>query len=70
LSQAGQASLAGDVHHAASSAFFHGFSAGNLVAAGVAAAGTIMAILLLPAHPARAGIEVPGWAQPAPAVPD
>jgi predicted MFS family arabinose efflux permease len=39
LDQAGQPALAGQVHDAASAAFFHGFSAGNLVAAGAAAAG-------------------------------
>ena len=37
---------------AASNAFFHGFSAACLVAAGVSAAGAIVSLLLLPAHPA------------------
>ena len=40
------------VHAAASTAFFHGFSAACLVAAGVSAAAAIGAWLLLPAHPA------------------
>ena len=54
LARGGHAELANAVHHAASSAFFHGFSAGNLVAACVAAGGAVMAVLLLPAQPARA----------------
>jgi hypothetical protein len=49
--QAGNAALATSLHHAASSGFFHGFSAGNLVAAGVAGAGVLMALALLPAQP-------------------
>jgi EmrB/QacA subfamily drug resistance transporter len=53
LSHAGQPIAAAAVHQAASTAFFHGFSAGNLVAAGVALAGALMAIILLPAQPAR-----------------
>jgi EmrB/QacA subfamily drug resistance transporter len=48
----GQAGLAAHVHAAASGAFFDGFSAGCLVAAGVSAAGAVMAALLLPAQPA------------------
>jgi hypothetical protein len=35
-----------------SSAFFDGFSIACLVVAGVSAAGAIVALLLLPAHPA------------------
>jgi hypothetical protein len=68
-SLAGDPTLGGQVHAAASSAFFHGFSAGCLVAAGVAAAGAIMAIVLLPAQPARHRVETPlrGQAQPVPA---
>jgi EmrB/QacA subfamily drug resistance transporter len=54
LDAAGQPALAGQVHGAASTAFFHGFSTGNLVAAGVAAAGVLMAVALLPAQPAPA----------------
>ena len=54
LDAAGQSALAGHVHSAASTAFFHGFSTGNLVAAGVSAAGVLMAVALLPAQPAPA----------------
>jgi hypothetical protein len=57
LSHGGNAGLGGDVHHAASSAFFRGFSAANLVTAGLAAAGAIMAIALLPAHPPGADVQ-------------
>jgi hypothetical protein len=67
LASTGHASLAGSLHHAASHAFFGGFTAGCLVAAGVA--GTIAAALLLPAHPTlpTAGVSQPAVkAQPAP----
>jgi hypothetical protein len=47
----GHPALANAVHAAASNAFFHGFSAACLVAAGVSAAAAIGALLLLPAHP-------------------
>jgi hypothetical protein len=47
----GHPALAHAVHSAASNAFFHGFSAACLVAAGVGAAGAIVTLLLLPAHP-------------------
>jgi EmrB/QacA subfamily drug resistance transporter len=47
----GHGELGLSVHHAASSAFFHGFGAANLVAAGIAALGALMAFALLPAHP-------------------
>jgi hypothetical protein len=47
----GHPELGHAVHAAASNAFFHGFSVGCLVAAGVGAAGAIGALLLLPAHP-------------------
>jgi hypothetical protein len=43
--------LASRVHDAASAAFFHGLHAANYLAAGVAAAGAVMALALLPAHP-------------------
>lgn len=59
LSHSGRASLAGELHQAASGAFIHGLSAGCLVAGGVAIAGAIMAALLLPAQP------VPAQAVPA-----
>jgi predicted MFS family arabinose efflux permease len=47
----GHPALAAAIHNAASSAFFHGFHAANYVAAGIAAAGAVMALALLPAHP-------------------
>jgi hypothetical protein len=53
LDRAGHHEAAAAVHDAASTAFFHGFSAGNLVAAGVAGAGALMALALLPAQPPR-----------------
>jgi EmrB/QacA subfamily drug resistance transporter len=65
LGQAGQSSLAGVVHQAASGAFIHGFSAGCLVAGGVAVAGAIMAAVLLPAQPAASSTGQPAQAQPA-----
>jgi hypothetical protein len=43
--------LASAVHNAANSAFFDGFHAADFVSAGVAAAGALMALWLLPAHP-------------------
>ena len=51
LAHAGHPALASALHNAASAAFFHGFQAGNYVAAGVAAAGAVMALWLLPAYP-------------------
>ena len=48
------------VHAAASTAFFHGFSAGCLLAAGVSGAAAIVTLRLLPAQPAaRTGATVP-----------
>src|SRR3984885_13608311 len=51
LAGAGHAALAASFNHAADAAFFQGFHAANYVAAGVAAAGAVMALLLLPAQP-------------------
>jgi hypothetical protein len=52
--------LARGVHDAATGAFLHGLSAGCLVAAGVAAAGSVMAATLLPAFPtAPSSAEAP-----------
>jgi hypothetical protein len=51
LRRAGQVTGATLVHHAATSAFFSGFSTANFVAAGVAAAGALMALTLLPSQP-------------------
>jgi len=47
----GDPGLAESIHDAATAAFFHGFHTANYVAAGVAAAGAVMALALLPAHP-------------------
>ena len=55
----GHPALATALHHAASSAFFDGFHAANFVAAGVAAAGAVMALALLPAHPTTTGDDAP-----------
>ena len=46
------------VHDAATNAFLHGLSVGCLVAGGVAAAGAVLAVLFLPAHPARPSAPV------------
>ena len=51
LAHGGHPALAAAIHNAASSAFFHGFHAANYVSAGVAAAGALMALTLLPAQP-------------------
>src|SRR4051812_34738766 len=51
LGRSGQPALASALHDSANAAFFHGFSAANYVAAGVAAAGGLVALALLPAHP-------------------
>jgi hypothetical protein len=67
LASTGHASLAGNLHHAVSHAFFSGFSAGCLVAAGVAIAGAITAAVLLPAQPKAASLTlVEGEADPEP----
>src|SRR3954447_20859136 len=52
-SASGASALGNPVHAAASDAFFNGFSTGCLVAAGVSAAGAVMAAVFLPAHPPR-----------------
>jgi hypothetical protein len=51
LGHSGHPALASAIHDGANLAFFHGFSAANYLAAGVAAAGAVMALALLPAHP-------------------
>jgi EmrB/QacA subfamily drug resistance transporter len=51
LDRAGQPALASAIHDGASTAVFHGFAAANYVAAGVAAAGALLALAFLPAHP-------------------
>src|SRR5204862_4208557 len=59
LPHAGHPMLASAVHNAANSAFFSGFSTANYLAAGVAAAGAVMALALLPAHPKTSGDDTP-----------
>jgi hypothetical protein len=59
LGSAGHPLLASAIHNAANSAFFHGFTAANYLAAGVAVAGAVMALALLPAQPTTAGDDTP-----------
>jgi hypothetical protein len=59
LAHAGHPALAAAVHRAASSAFFSGFHAADYVSAGVAAAGAVMALALLPAQPTTSGNKTP-----------
>jgi len=59
IAHVGHPALAAAVHDAASSAFFGGFHAANFVAAGVAAAGALMALALLPAQPTTGGDDAP-----------
>ncbi len=54
LAASGHALLASGLSRAATDAFIHGLSIGCLVAGGVAAAGAVMAALLLPAFPTAA----------------
>lgn len=49
--RAGHPGVAHAIGEAANASFFSGFHAGDLVAAGVAAAGAVVALALLPAHP-------------------
>jgi hypothetical protein len=67
LLHAGHPGLGAAVHNAASLAFFHGLHAANYVSAGVAAAGAVMALVLLPAHPKAGGEETGEEALAAPA---
>ena len=55
---AGHPAVGLQVHSAASSAFFDGLSAGCLVAAGVSAAGALLAAALLPAQPTGPAVEI------------
>jgi hypothetical protein len=67
---AGHPRVAGAIHEATSSAFLSGFHAGDLVAAGVAAAGALVAFAFLPAQPTTAESEdVPQEAATPPAEP-
>ncbi len=65
LADGGHPGLGTAIHSAASSAFFHGFTAANYVAASVAAAGAVMALSLLPAQPTSATADVPKPQAPA-----
>lgn len=56
---AGNPGLASAMHDAASAAFFNGFHAANFVSAGVAAAGAVMALWLLPAQPTVSTEDAP-----------
>jgi EmrB/QacA subfamily drug resistance transporter len=57
IGHAGHPALAGAIHTATTGAFFHGMSTANYLAAGVAISGAVIALALLPAHPA---LDVPG----------
>jgi EmrB/QacA subfamily drug resistance transporter len=59
LAHAGHPALAAMIHNAASSAFFHGFHASDYVSAGIAAAGAVLALTLLPAHPTTRSDDTP-----------
>jgi EmrB/QacA subfamily drug resistance transporter len=51
LRASGDGRLADALHDAASGAFFHGFEAAVLIAAGIAVAGAVMALALIPSQP-------------------
>jgi EmrB/QacA subfamily drug resistance transporter len=57
LAHAGLPGIAAGVHDAASSAFFHGFRAGVIVAAAVSVAGAAIAGFVLPAQPVTPAAE-------------
>jgi EmrB/QacA subfamily drug resistance transporter len=59
LAHTGHSKLAAAVHDVASSAFFDGFHAANYVAAGIAAAGAVVALALLPANPEAVAEDAP-----------
>jgi EmrB/QacA subfamily drug resistance transporter len=58
LTHTGHAALAQTVRDAASQAFFHGLHGGDWVAAGAAAGGAVMALVLLPSHPTPSVNEI------------
>jgi EmrB/QacA subfamily drug resistance transporter len=64
LLRSGHPALAATLHAAAGSAFFDAFHAADDVAAGVAAIGAVLALALLPAHPAMSGEDPPASAVP------
>ena len=59
LRAAGRTAVGAAVHDAATTAFFHGFAAANLVAGGVAAAGALVALAWLPAQPSVRPVAAP-----------
>jgi hypothetical protein len=59
LAHSGHPALAAAIQDAAGSAFFQGFHTANYVAAGVAAAGAVMALALLPAQPTTRDDDAP-----------
>jgi hypothetical protein len=72
LTRGGHPLPASSIQNAANSAFFHGFHVANYVAAGIAAAGAVMALALLPAHPPTirddmSEVPAPGASATAPA---
>jgi hypothetical protein len=64
LAHSGHPALAAAIDNAAGAAFFHGLHAADWVAAGAAAAGAVMALLLLPAQPTIRPDDAPPKAQP------
>ena len=56
-SHLGHGALGAGLHAAASSAFFDGFHAANIVLAGVTGLAAVVALALLPGRPARAGVQ-------------
>jgi EmrB/QacA subfamily drug resistance transporter len=54
---AGHPQIAAAVHDAASSAFFSGYRTADFVAAGISAAGAVLALALLPSHPGEEAEE-------------
>jgi hypothetical protein len=66
LAASGHPRLAKALHDAASAAFFHGFETAVFVAAGIAVAGAVMALILIPSQPpdvsaAGAGLSTGRW---------
>jgi len=59
LVRAGHPALGATIRNVASSAFFDGFHSADYVAAGVAAAGALMALALLPARPSHGTDDAP-----------
>jgi EmrB/QacA subfamily drug resistance transporter len=58
LAEAGRPTLGAHIQHVATNAFIHGFHAGCFVAAGVAAAGVVVAAVFLPAQPLVLAVDL------------